>query len=421
MRVTLLTQGSRGDVQPYVGLGAALAARGHEVTVAVSAAFERFVRRAGLRPFVIDPDPRLVARGSGHPRGFHPGLTAGAARLLAQASQRELRQRLLDGFASASQGADVILYPVWAAQAAQAIRRARGINTIAAYLAPLHPTSAFPSPFVPSWLALGSNRLGHWLALLLLRAAVARLPSASPRSGRHLLGADGILPAAGETCLYGYSPALVPRPPDWPDGVIVTGSWWHRQADWRPPNALERFLTAEGRVVYIGFGSMVDRRPRALTACVGQTAARLGCRVVYSPGPNGRLELGTSNRLLPISDVPFDWLFPRVDAIVHHGGAGTTAEAARAGRPSCGVPYFGDQPFWLDRMHKLGAAPAPIPRRRLTADRLTAAIDQCLCDPTMIRRAGALGQTVRAERGLELAADVIERQAAGRIEGAAQP
>jgi UDP:flavonoid glycosyltransferase YjiC (YdhE family) len=109
-----------------------------------------------------------------------------------------------------------------------------------------------------------------------------------------------------------------------------------------------------------------------------------------------------------LDSVPFSWLFPRVAAVVHHGGAGTTAAGLRAGVPSVVVPFFGDQPFWGERVADLGVGPAPIPRQKLTAEGLARAIDGAVTDQTMRRRAAELGATIRAEDGTARAVAVVQ-------------
>jgi len=408
MRVTILTLGSRGDVQPYVGLGAALAARGHLVTVAAGAAFEPLIRRAGLAACVVEPDPRLVADGANPPRWFRPEVAFAARRLLTGGGGAGPWSRLYAGYQAASRGADVLLYPAWAAPVARILGEALGVLTISAYLTPVHPTQAFPSPFVKFPANATLNPIGHQLALWMMGMAFGDLPNAWRRELP--LPPAAIRPISSDmtACLYGYSQVLVPRPDDWPDHVKVSGPWWWHDPGWRPPPDLARFIHAPGEVIYLGFGSMLDSRPQALKQIVKQALADLGCRAVYSPGPANQLALGTSQFLMPIAEVPFDWLFPRVDAIVHHGGAGTTAEAARSGKPSLGVPFFGDQFFWSGRVHDQGAGPAPIPRRRLTAQRLASAIDLALHDPGIREQAELLGARVRAERGLTEAVETIE-------------
>ena len=109
-----------------------------------------------------------------------------------------------------------------------------------------------------------------------------------------------------------------------------------------------------------------------------------------------------------VDDVPHAWLFPRMAAVVHHGGAGTTAAGLRAGIPNIVIPFFGDQGFWGQRVLDLGVGPAPIPRKQLSADRLARALEQAVSDPTMRQKASALGARIRAEDGLARSVAVIE-------------
>lgn len=315
----------------------------------------------------------------------------------------------------ASRRADVILYPAWLAPVARTIAQTCGAVGLPAYLTPIHPTRAFPSPFLNYTSSSWWNYLSHFMALWLERAALNGVPD-TWRSRVLGLAPTGIefLPPDGEVCLYGFCRSLLPPPPDWPPGVVVTGPWWlDAQDDWRPPEDLDRFLQASGRVLFLGFGSMMDTRPEDLNIIVEAALAKLGCRAVLLAGPAGQLNLPSSPRRLVVRDIPFDWLFRRVDAIVHHGGAGTTAQAARAGKPSVTVPFFGDQLFWAQRIHRAGGGPRPIPRRALTAERLISAIDQALNNPRSAQRAAHLGTRVRAEMGLSTAVNLIEARCLG--------
>jgi len=409
LRITLLTLGSRGDVEPYLGLGVALARAGHQVTVAAPSAFEALIRRAGLDAFLVEPDPRLLAVEGEPPRWLRSSATAGAMRL------RHSLGITYSGYLQASRRAHVILYPAWLAPVARTIAQTCGCLALPTYLAPMHPTRAFPSPFFNYSSHPGWNHLSHFMALWLGRAALNGAPNTwrSQVVGLAPTAID-LLPPDGEVCLYGFCRSLLPPPPDWPPGVVVTGPWWLEPPDsWRPPEDLDRFLRASGKVVFLGFGSMMDSRPKNLNAVVETALARLGCRAVLLAGPAGQLDLPPSPRRLAVRDIPFDWLFRRVDAIVHHGGAGTTAQAARAGKPSVAVPFFGDQLFWGQRIHRAGGGPRPIPRRALTSERLVSAIDEALHDPRSAERAAFLGTRVRAETGLSTAVSLIEASCLG--------
>jgi UDP:flavonoid glycosyltransferase YjiC (YdhE family) len=415
LRVAVLTVGSRGDVEPYLGLGVALVTAGHRVTVAASAAFEGLVRRAGLDPFLVEPDPRLVSVRGEPARWLPASASAGAIRLHLASRAGSSLGAAYSGYLEASRDADVVLYPAWLAPVARTIAETRSCLALPAYLAPIHPTRAFPSPFLPIPSHTGWNRLSHWAAVGLWRTALDGAPNAWRSRSLGLPPAPiELLPPAGEACLYGFCRSLLSAPPDWPPGAVVTGPWWLDAPDrWRPPEDLDRFLRAPGKVVFLGFGSMLDAHPSRLNSVVEAALTRLGCRAVLLAGPAGQLDLSSSPHRITVQDIPLEWLFRRVDAIVHHGGAGTAAQAARAGKPSVVVPFFGDQFFWGQRIHLAGGGPRPIPRRALTSERLASAIQETLDDPRSAEQAARLGAQVRAETGLSTAVRLIEAACPG--------
>lgn len=171
-----------------------------------------------------------------------------------------------------------------------------------------------------------------------------------------------------------------------------------------PPADLDVFLSTGPPPVYVGFGSMAGDAPERATSLVAEALERAGHRGIVA-GAVGDLP----PTVIGAGSVPHEWLFPRTAAVVHHGGAGTTAAVVRAGVPSVVVPFMGDQPFWGRRVHALGVAPAPIPRKRLTVARLADAIRVAATDGDMRRKAEMLGETVSAEDGIGRAVSVLER------------
>jgi UDP:flavonoid glycosyltransferase YjiC (YdhE family) len=210
---------------------------------------------------------------------------------------------------------------------------------------------------------------------------------------------DGALPPEGWPICHGYSPAVVPRPSDWPAEVQVTGYRWPATPEgWKPPDELVHFLAAGPAPVFVGFGSMTREQSGRLGEIIGAGVTRAGVRAVVQSGWTGLS--GAGRDVLTIGDVPHDWLFPRMAVVVHHAGAGTTAAGIRAGVPAVPVPMLVDQPFWAARLHRLGVAPRPVPVRELTAETLADALRTCLDRPAYRDRAAALARRVRAEDGV---------------------
>jgi sterol 3beta-glucosyltransferase len=210
--------------------------------------------------------------------------------------------------------------------------------------------------------------------------------------------------------LYGFSPAVVPPERAQPDWVEVTGCWILPAAtDWAPPTALAAFLAAGPAPVVVSFGDQADRHPERTTAVLLEALRRAGQRAILVRGRHLAAGAALPPDVLVVDPLPHDWLFPRAAAVVHHGGAGTTFSALRAGVPSIVVPGFADQPVWARRVYALGAGPAPIPRRRLTAARLAPAIRSACTDPALRERAATLARSLAREDGVGTAVASFER------------
>jgi UDP:flavonoid glycosyltransferase YjiC (YdhE family) len=209
--------------------------------------------------------------------------------------------------------------------------------------------------------------------------------------------------------LYGYSPAIIPRPPDWPEWLYVTGYWFLPQRkDWRPPKELLDFLESGPPPVYVGFGSLPIHNHEEITQLVIKSITNLGKR--------GILQLGRNKNNIQISDnafqagwIPHEWLFPKMAALVHHGGASTTANGLLAGVPSIIIPFAWDQPFWGYQIYNLRVGPKPIPRNKLTVKELTAALKTATTNQEVARRALELGRNIRGENGVVKAVEIFEK------------
>jgi UDP:flavonoid glycosyltransferase YjiC (YdhE family) len=420
VNIFILTVGSRGDVQPYIALGAGLQAAGHAVTLATLEAFASLVRESGLAfqpirgeflELLQTPEGKAAIVGKGNPLA-----------LLRQV--RPMLRRMLDDALVASTGAELVIYHP-KALGGYSLAEKLGVPGVLALPLPLYsPTTAFPSPILPL-ASLGPilNRLSHRAIVGLTSISVRGLVNRWRKEALNLPPIRDELRLHGRPLLrlYGYSAAVVPSPADWDGHSVATGYWFlDRPHGWRPPEALLAFLRDGPPPVYVGFGSMPTQDAARTTATVLAALERAGQRGVLATGWGGLAATGLPASVYLLDAAPHDWLFPQMAAVVHHGGAGTTGAGLRAGVPTVICPFFGDQPFWGRRVATLGAGPQPIPQRRLTAEALGAAIRESVSDPAMRERAAALGAAVRAEDGVGRAVARIEEHIAQR-DGAALP
>jgi UDP:flavonoid glycosyltransferase YjiC (YdhE family) len=391
MRILIVTAGSRGDVAPFTGLGQALQQAGHQVALAAHDRFADLVRGCGLEYRALPGDPVELVRA----RTAAPSPEA--AKSVFAAFLDELGEGVV---AAAAAGTDILLTAFGPAPLSRLAAEVMRIPSVGVYLAPGLPTREFPPP---GWPAAGQSSPADNLAAG--REVLARTGSLYADVLRRLRARLDLPAATAQQpsppddwpICHGFSPAVVPRPADWPAAVRVTGYWWPaRPPGWQPPDQLVDFLAAGPPPVFIGFGSMTPDHER-LHEVVAVAVTRAGVRAVVQ---SGWAELGpTGDDILVVGDLPHDWLFPRTAAVVHHAGAGTTGAGLRAGVPAVPVPVLVDQPFWADRLHRLGVAPDPLPLHELTADALADALRSCLDRPSYRDRATELAHRIRADDG----------------------
>lgn len=217
------------------------------------------------------------------------------------------------------------------------------------------------------------------------------------------------LEKAGLPFLYGYSPAVIPRPKRWPKTRAVCGYWFMGGLeDWQPDNSLQKFMDAGPPPIYVGFGSMTSGDPGRMTQIILEAVRRTGQRAILSTGWGGFHAEDMPKSVLPVGFVSHPWLFPRVSMAIHHGGAGTTAAVLQAGVPSIIIPFFADQFFWGRRVRDLGVGAGPIPRKVLTEDFLEAAIRAVLDNGDMTARARNIAKAIEAEDGIAAAVAVVK-------------
>ncbi|MEO1158875.1 MAG: glycosyltransferase, partial [Pseudomonadota bacterium] len=319
-----------------------------------------------------------------------------------------------DAWAAArSAGPDLIVYHP-KVLAAPHIGEALGIPVVMGLLQPMIvPTSEFPPVGLPRLAIPGYNRFGYSLvkySYSAFRKSVNRVRTGllglkPVQSGRDVLLPRNVGPIK---ILHAISPAVVPRPADWPPDAIMTGYWYLPPVEnYEPPANLARFLDAGPAPVYVGFGSMTIQEPASLLRMVIDALRTAGVRGVVASGWAGFDAVDTDDVVM-IPAVPHGWLFPRMSAVVHHGGAGTMAQGLRAGVPCVVCPFFGDQPGWAERSVALGVGAQPVPRRKLSAERLAHSICSAIGDPSLRENANALAQVLQNEDGVAMAVKEIE-------------
>ncbi|MFB2892206.1 glycosyltransferase [Aerosakkonemataceae cyanobacterium BLCC-F50] len=416
MNIAIIAMGSRGDVQPYVALGKGLKEAGHLVRLVTYQDFEMLVNSSGLEFSPVKGNVQEIAESEEMRELLEKGNFLAINSYTAKEAAR-IAVDSAEGGLAACQGMDLLIAGAGGLFLAIAIAEKLALPLIRAFVFPFTPTKAFPGIVFPQSLSrFGGyvNWFSHHLVQQLLwqgfrtadklaRQKVLGLPPASfwgPYNSPSLRN----LPI-----LYGFSPSAIAKPSDWGNNIHVTGYWFlDSPSDWTPPSSLVEFLHSGSPPVYIGFGSMSNRKPEETTDLILEALARTQQRAILLSGWDGLGKENLPDTVYLVDSIPHSWLFPRVAAVVHHGGAGTTAANIRAGVPSIVIPFFADQPFWGRRVAELGVGTEPIPRKELTVERLTQAIQQAVTDEKMRERAANLGAKIQAENGVANAVAIVE-------------
>jgi sterol 3beta-glucosyltransferase len=401
MKIALICNDTRGGVQPYAALAQSLKSAGHDVIGVAPGDLCSLFTNAGIEAHPLPHSEIATAMAGG---GLAEGGTLAAMRAMAREMPR-VRVDWSRAAHQAMQGCDLVAGGVGGFATAAAAAESLHLPFLPLHLQPvLCPTARYPGVLlsgVPAWLGPFGRRISHHLSDLGISMMV-RQSRAVVRADLGLAGRPRD-PSLGLPRLYGLSRHVVPMPED--AHTQMTGYWTLK--DSAPPDpALTAFLDRPGPVISIGFGSLGSADPAAMGNLAITAARAAGVRVVLLAGNNG-LQATAAEDIMVTAQVAHSWLFPRMSAVIHHGGAGTTAAAALAGRPQLIVPFAVDQPFWGRRIAALGLGPAPIPRKRLTTANLTDAILRMVTNTTMQTLAAELGARLRAEDGIATATRII--------------
>ncbi|KAF2224098.1 hypothetical protein BDZ85DRAFT_195483 [Elsinoe ampelina] len=413
LNIVIMVIGSRGDIQPFLKIGQILRERGHRVRIATHPAFRDFVEKdIGLDFFSVGGDPsELMAFMVKNP-GLIPSFET--VRQGEIAKRRAAMAEMFEGFWRSCINAtddekDKLNYRMmgekqpFIADAIIAnppsfahvhIAERLGIPLHMMFTFPYSPTTQFPHPLANIKSSKGNVDAGYvnFMSYALVEMMTWQGLGDLVNSFRvRTLGLEPVSSFWAPDALwrmkvpytYMWSPELVPKPKDWGPEIDVTGFvFLDLASNFKPPDALQKFLDAGDPPVYIGFGSIVVDDPDRFTKLIFEAVKLSGVRALVSKGWGGFGGKGDAPEgVFMLENTPHDWLFPRCAAVVHHGGAGTSAIGLKCGKPTVIVPFFGDQPFWgaMIADNKAGAH-SSIPYKKLTAERLAEGIKQCMTD-----------------------------------------
>jgi UDP:flavonoid glycosyltransferase YjiC (YdhE family) len=416
-RIVITTFGSFGDLHPYLAIAIGLQSRGHRVTIATIPFYRAKVESEGIGFYPVGPD-------------FSPDDTA-AIRLAMDARKgpeqvirRMVMPHLRASYAElteAVRSADLLItHPI--TYAGPVVAAKAGIAWVSTVLAPLSFFSKYDPPVLAPWIgklgplqapisraicALGRWNVRSWSEPVRQLRAEFGLPT----------GADPIFEGqhSPELVLALFSPLLGAPQPDWPPNTHATGFAFYDRLEKNQglPRELVRFLdSGPAPIVFtLGTSAVMDARDFFVESAKG--AAQLGRRAVLLIGrdpanaPADSLPPG----IIAADYAPYSEIFPRAAAIVHQGGAGTTAQALRSGRPMLVVPFAHDQPDNAARVVRLGVA-RDIGRSGYRAPRVAFELRQLLDDPGYAARAAEAGRRVQSEDGVAAACELIEQRLA---------
>jgi len=414
MKITILTYGSRGDVQPFVALAIGLQKNGHVVKLAAPHKFDEFVTSHGITfvPLAGDPEEisRLINNAGTNPAWVVASMSDYIFSIASQVSCAAF---------PACEGADLIIHSFLFTVGGHSWAREHNIPDVSVQTFPMFaPTWEFPNVSMPGippgWLSYFS----HWLAAQVFwvggKSGYGSVRRANPDISfpkKLYWPFDGRPLHLRTPLLFAYSESILPRPQDWDKHVHVTGYFFLTEKTYQPSEALSAFISKGAAPVCISFGSMVNRKAKDIDLIVREALKQTNNRGVILSGWSG-VEDRSSQDLLYVESVPHDWLLPRCKTVIHHGGAGTTSAGLRAGIPAIVVPFTADQPFWGSRVYTVGVGPKPILVSKLSVENLTHAMMEA--ESKAIReRAQFIGQRIGNEDGVKNAVALIEAHLSG--------
>ena len=412
MKITILTYGSRGDVQPFLPLSRGLIDSGHQVILAAPLRFNELVEDHGITFAPLAGDPEELSRRLNDSGYNYFKMIRELMNHAVNIGADVLRQT-----EEACKDADLIIHTFTHAVGAHTLAREKNIPDIHIQTFPIFtPTGDYPNITMPNLGVRALNRLTHvasskitWLTSRMGYEQVRRKAGLPKR--KLFWPFDDNPPHLRTPILCAWSPSIRPTSSDWPPRTHVAGYFFFPlEETYSPPDELNSFLKSGQPPVCISFGSMVNKDAERINDIVVKALMKTKNRGVILSGW-GDIKNRSSNDLIYLESAPHDWLLPHCKMIIHHGGAGTTAAGLRAGIPSIIVPFMADQPFWGNRVHAIGAGPKPILVKNISVEKIIQAIAKA--ESNVIRdHTQVIGQSIRSEDGVKDVIRLIEVYAA---------
>ena len=411
MKIAIFTYGSRGDFEPFLALAIGLQKAAHTVILAAPYRFSDFAAQYQV-PFVpLAGDPEEVSKMINDAGGNVFGVVKSIRDFVFSVTAEVSRASF-----AAAEGADLLVHSFLFTIGMHSWAREHDIPDISIQAFPVFaPTRAFPNVAFAQVPPGPLSYLTHWLADQIMwfggnsgyKPAQDSHPDISYPSRLYWPFSDS-RERQRTPLLFAYSPSVLPRPVEWGVDVHVPGYFFLEDDFYQPPEALTRFMEVGSPPICVTFGSMINRDAKKIHKIVTESMTYSHNRAIFLTGwGEWKIEEPREN-ILYMQSVPFAWLLPRCKAVIHHGGAGTTAAGLRAGIPNIVIPHTADQPFWGGRVHALGAGPVPIPIKKLSNSRLMQVLNE-IEKPGLIKAAQSIGQLIRSEQGLETAIRLIEQ------------
>lgn len=415
MRIKILTVGTRGDVQPFLALAKGLQARGHEVTLCTGSEFKGFIESNGVAFSPIRADYLELTQSetgkkmlSGNPIAIMKSMKTVILPMM---------EHMLEDFWESAQDAEVLIYHP-KAFGGYDIAEKLAIPAFIAHPDPLvKPTGAFTNPAFP--IPFRSTRLNK-ASFRVNRSYMLSFAKLVNDWRKHTLGLptkrsfrtdDTHLNGKALPVLYGCSPSVIPFDSSWNDAVSMEGFWFlEEESGWEPSPELLSFLDEGAPPIAVSFSSMPLKNPDSVYVMLQEALRETGQRGILITGSSGMKSTSADPNLFEVAALPHSWLFPKAKAIIHHGGAGTTAAALRAGRPMIICPFTGDQPFWARRMQEMGVAVDPLKEKDMSVDAFASRIREVVENDSFQRQAALLSKKITQEKGVADTVQFIEEK-----------